>query len=72
MAETLEDACTPIGAKKWHWDNVQRDLVQQGGLEDNDVTINPLSVSPHGCGGEFRGNRFAISWIPARLSHFSL
>ena len=67
MAETLQDACVPSGAKKWHWYNVKKDLVQQGGLKDEDVIINPLSVSSFGCGGEFRGNHFAISWVPNTL-----
>ncbi len=62
MAETIQDACTPIGAKKWHWYNVRRDLVEQGGLEDKEVMINPLSVNSHGCGGEHRGNPFYITW----------
>ena len=63
MAETIQDACTPIGAKKWHWYNVQRDLVEQGGLEDREVMIDPLSVNAGGCGGEHRGNPFYISWV---------
>lgn len=64
MVETLEDACTPVGAKKWHWYNIERDLVGQGGLERGDIKIDPFSVTDHNCGGEYRGNRFAITWVP--------
>ena len=63
MTETIEDACTPIGAKKWHWYNVQRDLVEQGGLNDKELMINPFSVTEHGCGGEYKGNPFYITWV---------
>jgi len=64
MAETIENACAPAGLKKWHWYNVQRDLVQQGGLEDKNIMINPLTVNAHGCGGEHAGNPFYITWAP--------
>ena len=64
MAETIENACTPIGAKKWHWYNVQKDLVQQGGLEDKDVMIDPFTVNAHECSGVHKGNPFYITWIP--------
>lgn len=64
MAETIQDACTPVGAKKWHWYNVQKDLVEQGELNDEDISINPLSVNAHGCGGEHKNNPFYITWAP--------
>lgn len=64
MAETLEDACDPIGGKKWNWYNVQKDLIEQGGLEDKELTIDPLSVNAHGCGGTYKGNPFYITWVP--------
>ena len=64
MAETIQDACAPVGAKKWYWYNVQKDLVEQGGLEDKEVMIDPLSVNAHGCGGAHKGNPFNITWVP--------
>ena len=63
MVETLQDACTPVGAQKWHWYNVQNDLVRQGGLEDKDVMINPLSVREASCGGQYKGMPFMITWV---------
>lgn len=63
MAETLKSADSPAGAQKWHWYSVQRDLVQQGGLEDKDVMIDPLSVTGTGCGGQYKGMPFNISWM---------
>ncbi|MBR9683780.1 hypothetical protein GOV03_04545 [Candidatus Woesearchaeota archaeon] len=62
MAETMKDACTPIETQKWHWYSVQKDLVEQGGLENEDIMINPLSVSGANCGGEYKGMRFMITW----------
>lgn len=64
MAETLQDACTPMGAKKWHWYNIRRDLVAQGGLEEKEVMIHPGSVSPNRCAGTHKGNPFYITWSP--------
>lgn len=49
------------GVEKWTWANVMRDLQVQGGLEE--VIIDPLSVDLAGCGGEYVGNRFFISWV---------
>ena len=63
MTETIQDACTPVGAQKWHWYNVQRDLVEQGGLEDKDVMIDPLSVREASCGGKYKGMPFMITWV---------
>ncbi|MFH1710716.1 MAG: hypothetical protein ABH840_00220 [Nanoarchaeota archaeon] len=63
MAETLENECTTCGAREWHWNNVQKDLVEQGGLEDKEVMIDPSSVHAHGCKGEYRGNQFHITWV---------
>jgi len=63
MAETLRDACNPPGVKKWHWYNIQSDLVQQGGLENKDVMIDPLSVSEGSCGGRYKGEPFTITWV---------
>jgi hypothetical protein len=63
MAETIQDAFTPVGAQKWHWYNVQRDLVEQGGLKDKDVMIDPFSVKEAGCDGKYRDMPFIITWV---------
>lgn len=61
MAETIQNECG--GEAKWHWYNVMNDLKIQGGLDG--VTIDPLSVNPHGCGGETqKGTKFYITWVP--------
>jgi hypothetical protein len=61
MAETIE--CKLGSLSKWHWYNVMSDLRNQGGLRG--VTINPLSVSQHGCGGKTgSGTKFSITWVP--------
>jgi hypothetical protein len=62
MTETLQAACVPAGAKKWHWYNVQSDLIQQGGLEDKDIMIDPLSVRKASCGGQYKNMPFFITW----------
>lgn len=61
MAETIEDRGS---GSKWHYYNVKKDLVEQGGLEDKDVMVDPLSVDAHGCGGAHKGNPFTITWLP--------
>lgn len=60
MTETIENGCD--GFEKWHWFNVQKDLIEQGGLTGV-VEINPLSVKAHGCGGEHNGNHFYFTWL---------
>jgi hypothetical protein len=60
MGETLT-VHVPGDQPKWTWFNVMEDLKVQGHLEG--VSINPLSVSPEGCGGEYQGNKFYITWI---------
>lgn len=66
MAETIE---TKTGSlPKWHWYNVMKDLQEQGGIAG--VTIDPMSVSGYGCGGEtMAGTKFAITWVK---DHFLL
>ncbi|MFC1730893.1 hypothetical protein ACFL6I_11215 [candidate division KSB1 bacterium] len=61
MPETIVDKGT---GQKWHWYNVQHDLVEQGGLEDKEVMIDPLNMNPAGCGGKHKGNPFYMSWSP--------
>lgn len=61
MAESIAPGCSD-GQAKWHWHSVMHDLAEQGGLEG--VTIDPLSVTDHLCGGTTRmGTKFAITWI---------
>ena len=56
MPETIEKRGS---VPNWHWDNVQRDLREQAGLEG--VTIDPLGAM----GGSRYGNiRFNASWSP--------
>lgn len=54
-------------AAKWLWYNIMSDLKQQGGL--GGVLIDPSTVIEHGCGGEYQGNRFFLTWI---YNHFLL
>lgn len=60
MAETIEDVCNNVGETEWSGRNVQRDLVQQGGLRESDLVIK--SVNNHGVGGEYNGNPFYTAW----------
>lgn len=60
MAETLTEHF-PGDPPKWTWFNVMADLKDQGHVDD--VSINPLSVSPEGCGGDHQGSIFYITWI---------
>jgi len=67
MSETLKDACIPIGTKKWPWYNIKKDLVRQGGLQKEELIIDPFSVTPYGCGGEYKGNPFYFTWVKDRF-----
>lgn len=60
MVETLTTHL-PGDQPKWTWSNVMADLENQGHV--GGVTIDPLSVTPNGCGGEYLGNKFYITWI---------
>ena len=60
MAEKIETGCD--GLKKWHWYNVQHDLVR-GGLEEDKLMIDPMAMTRHGCGGKYDGNAFYFSWV---------
>lgn len=66
MPETLT-IHRPGEPAKWTWFNVQHDLEVQGGLARENgapvVMVDPLSVGPNSCGGEYNGNRFAITWM---------
>jgi len=59
MPETIETSC--YGKAKWPWFSVMTDLKEQGGLRD--VTVDPLSVDAHGCGGNLEGKAFYITWV---------
>jgi len=61
MAETTKAGCDRYA--KWHWYHVHNDLVQQGGLDEKDILIDPLTVEQHGCGGKFKGRAFFITWV---------
>lgn len=58
MAETIRPGCSPPGAHKWHWHNVHADLVRQGGIREEELSIDPLSVRDSFLGGKFRGMPF--------------
>lgn len=58
MAETIVIGCD--GIEKWYWYNVMHDLETQGGLKD---IINLQSVVAHRCDGQYKGNRFYITWV---------
>jgi hypothetical protein len=64
MPETIENI---NGVAKWHWYNVKKDLVEQGGLEDKEVMIDPFTVSAHSCEGRYKRNQFALTWVPDRF-----
>ncbi|MFC1649019.1 hypothetical protein ACFL1B_06230 [Nanoarchaeota archaeon] len=66
MAETIE-SLPPSYEPKWHWHNVQKDLVRQGGLEEKDVFVNPLTMWEAGVGGAYQGQLFNISWVADTL-----
>jgi hypothetical protein len=64
MPETIKKGCD--GQDKWHWYNIARDLEKQGELPR--VIIDPLSVGPHGCGGQTaKGTQFFITWYVDHL-----
>ena len=65
MAETVTLGCD--GVIKWPWYDVCDDLVRQGGLNQEDIVIDPLSVRPHGCGGTYLGNWFFFTWVRGRF-----
>ena len=61
MAETILKGCG--GVLKWHWYSVQSDLVEQGGLDEDGLSINPLLVHAHGCAGTYKENPFVLTWV---------
>lgn len=65
MSETIQQ--DHGGVAKWLWYDIMSDLRQQGKLDG--VTINPLTVTAHGCGGEYQGNHFVLTWVH---NHFLL
>lgn len=56
MAESLHEV---DGRLIWPWWAIMDDL-QRAGLEG--LNIDPFSVTPHDCGGEWREVRFGFSW----------
>ena len=70
MTETIKQGCN--GVDKWHWYNISKDLVDQGGLSKTDISINPLSVRPSFCAGKFRGHTFTLSWQHEALLMLSM
>lgn len=60
MVETLTTHL-PGDRPKWTWFNVMADLRDQGHVDG--AIIDPLTVTPAGCGGEYQKNKFYISWV---------
>ncbi|UCC91912.1 MAG: hypothetical protein JSV39_01430 [Candidatus Aenigmatarchaeota archaeon] len=63
MAETLRDACTPLGTKKWHWYNVVNDLVQQGGLKKGYVQWSFKSPDAF----TYKNKPFYMTWVKDKI-----
>lgn len=64
---TLEDACNSPGEKKWHWYNIENDLVEQGGLNEEKVNIDPLSFQGPHFEGSYKNNKFSVTYVPEKL-----
>ncbi len=61
MAETISQGCN--GIDKWHWWAIRADLVEQGGLNKDEISIAPMSVTSHSCNGLYQDNHFCLSWV---------
>ena len=48
---------------EWRWFDIEDDLVQQGGLNKDEISINPLTIREHFCAGEYRGDIFTLTWV---------
>jgi hypothetical protein len=60
MAETMRVGCD--GTEKWHWWQIQTDLVEQGGLNEHDTFIDPLSMKENASYGAYKNKKFVFSW----------
>ena len=65
MTETLVDGV-------WTWANIISDLVEQGGLQRKDVTIDPGSFAGGFCYGEYKESPFALSWAKDKSAILSM
>jgi hypothetical protein len=54
----------------WTWAAIMMDLKEQGGLEE--VYVDPFSVQPHFCAGEYNRKVFTVSWSFKRLLMVSM
>jgi hypothetical protein len=59
MAETLEDRGY---GPNWYPDNIHLDLINQGGLNEDEIIINPSNNSPF-YGGSYNGYLLNVLWI---------
>lgn len=64
---TLEKACNSPGEKKWHWYNIEKDLAEQGRLDEEEVNIDPLSFRGPSFGGTYKGTKFSVTYVPEKL-----
>jgi len=67
MNKTIVTGCDV--REKWLWYDVMHDLNKAlygreiTAKDVKGVTIDPLSVSEHGCGGNLEGNKFYMTWV---------
>ena len=54
----------------WTWAAIMADLEEQGGLKN--VVIDPFSVQPHFCAGQYDGRLFTVSWALQELLMVSM
>ena len=70
MPETATVGCD--GQHKWMWYDLKKDLVNQGGLANEDVVIDPWTVSAHGCGGKYENEGFYLTWVKDKFLLLSM
>jgi len=70
MVESVSIGCN--GVEKWLWYDIWTDLVEQGGLQRNQVIIWPTDITAHGCRGEYLGHLFTLTWIKDKFALLSM
>lgn len=61
MAETIEIRCD--GVAKWHWFNIRDDLVNSGHVDRDLLVVDPFSMRPNSCSGQYDGMVFQFTWV---------
>lgn len=63
----METMTNVRSVQKWTWNNIKRDLIQQGKLDKGDISIDIGSFKPHFFSGTFQDVAFTVSWVRDKI-----